>query len=178
LQTNGISNDSEDEQKPAAEEVELPFTQSKPNNLSVPNAWKTNGIYNPWLQWGMNIHGLRVTNTCALDCTLYLLGFLTLNKCVAKQIVTVEPLTTALQYLKDQETNKARMTIYINWKFAFAYETERDYVIHSLQDTNLEYLTSLTLPNTDKVVMENENVHIGHFGRDFSILPTRLTPTK
>jgi hypothetical protein len=57
-QTNGIFNDSEDEQKPAAEEVELPFTQSKPNDLSVPNAWKTNGIYNPWLQWGMNIqHG-------------------------------------------------------------------------------------------------------------------------
>jgi hypothetical protein len=110
LQTNGISNDSEDEQKPAAEEVELPFTQSKPNDLSVPNAWKTNGIYNPWLQWGMNIHRLRVTNTCALDCTLYLLGFLTLNKCIAKQIVTVEPLTTALQYLKDQETKKEENT--------------------------------------------------------------------
>jgi hypothetical protein len=35
--------------------------------------------------------------------------------------VTVEPLTTVLWYLKDQEPNKARITIYIkNWKLAFA----------------------------------------------------------
>jgi hypothetical protein len=70
--------------------------------------------------------------------------------------MTVEPLTTALWYLKDQEPNKARMTIYINWKLAFAYETERKYVIHCLAGTNKEYLTSLTLPDTDKLVIEED----------------------
>jgi hypothetical protein len=58
------------------------------------------------------------------------------------------------------------MTIYINWKLAFAYETERKYIIHCLADTNKAYSTSLTLPDADKLVIEEDNVPIHHVGPD------------
>jgi hypothetical protein len=53
------------------------------------------------------------------------------------------------------------MMIYINWKFAFAYKSERDYyAIGCLQDANPEYLTSQTLPCADKLVIEEDDVPI------------------
>jgi hypothetical protein len=58
------------------------------------------------------------------------------------------------------------MTIYLNWKFTFAYKSKRSYVIRCLSDTNQEYLTSLTLPDADEVVIEEDNVHIRHVGPD------------